>query len=266
MRGILRVLPIALLAALLPLGAARADLAPLTPSPTLVSAGDTITVTGAACPAGSAVSQVLQQTLGPNFAKGVAPFVPLDMNALSLSDTPQGISFEAVAATPRRTLYFQVKCSDGTGATSAPGVTVKAPPGEYWWTYNAYGAYVTSPGAELWFTASTWDCLPGATATATLTTAGGQLALGPLTTSVTPAGLMEFDITVPATFAPGTYTGTISCAGPQGRITNSTPVLVLADGAVIPGTGSQSAALSWLAGSLIGAGLMMRVTARRRMH
>ena len=264
MRGLLRILPFAVAAALLPTTRVQASLPPLVPSPTLVSAGETITVTGAACPSGATVSQVLQQTLGPNVAKGVPPFAPLDMNAIGLTDTPQGISFDVVAATARRTLYFEVRCSDGSNATSTTAVTVKAPTGEFWWTYNAYDKYVTSPNGQLWFAASTWDCAPGATATATLTAADGQLTLGPLTTSVNPAGLMEFDIDVPATFAPGTYTGTISCAGPRRPITHSTPVLVLGDGQASPGTGSDTSAAAWLAGSLVAVGLMMRVTARRR--
>lgn len=268
MRSLLRTLPIAAFAALLSSSPAHAapTIAPaaLTPSPLLVHAGDLITVTGDACPAGQAVTNVLQQTLGPNFAKGVPPFVPLDLGSINLSDTAQGVSFEVTAETPRRTLSFRVDCSDGTSSTSPTPVIVQPPAGELWWSYNAYAQFVTEPGGLLWFTARTWECPAGSSATGTIVNGAGTTVIGPLTTTVAQDGVVEFGIEVPTTFTGGTYTGTISCVGSNGAVGGSTPITVTGNGGGLPSMGSSNALLVVLASALLAAGLVLRVTARRR--
>lgn len=269
MRVLLRVLPFVALAVVVPSAAALA--APPVPPPTLtatpllVHAGDTVTVTGDACPFGHTVTQVLQQTLGPNFAKGVPPFVPLDLGTIGLSDTPSGVSFHVVADTPRRTLNFQLVCSDGTTATSATPVTVQPPTGELWWTYNSYDQFVTERGAHLWFTARTWDCPQGSTATASIVNSAGATVIGPLTTTVAANGVVEFGIDLPTTVAGGTYTGTISCSGQAGAVSGSTPITIVGDGSVVPATGTTGL-LFFIAIGLIVVGLVLRVTARRRVR
>ena len=259
MRGTLRALPVALVL-LLSAGAANATAQPttLTANPRVVHAGDLITVTGDACPS-SQVTHVLQQTLGPNFAKGVPPFVPLDPQAVDLSETAQGVSFEVTAATPRTTLSFRVDCGDGTSAITASPVTVQPPAGELWWTYNAIDQFVAAPGNQLWFTARTWECPAGSAAAGLIATSTEAVVVGPLSTTVGSDGVIEFDIVLPASTQPGTYTGTISCNGPAGTLTNSVQILVVGTGAEMPAVGGPSAVLAWLAACLIVIGLVLRV-------
>lgn len=264
MRVLLRALPIAALAALLSTGAAIAAPTALSPSPLLVRAGEVVTVTGDACPAGQTVTQVLQQTLGPNFAKGVPPFVPLDLGSINLSDTPAGVSFQVTPDTPRRHLDFRVDCSDGSQSTNATPVTVQPPIGELWWSYNSYDQFLVDAGGQLFFSARNWECPLGSSATATIANSGGTTVIGPLTTTVAADGLIEFDVVVPASLAGGTYTGTISCNG--GAVSGTTPLTILGDGSVVPATGGNNAALAWMAGALIVVGLVLRVTARRRVR
>lgn len=266
MRATLRALPILAVAALLTSGPALAAPAALTPSPLLVHAGDLVTITGDACPAGQTVTQVLQQTLGPNFAKGVPPFVPLDLGAISLSDTAQGVSFQVTPDTPRRTLNFQVVCSDGSTSTNTAPVTVQPPIGELWWTYNSSDQFLTEPGALLWFTARTWECPEGSSATATIANSGGTTVIGPLTTTVGADGLVEFEITTPATIPGGTYAGSITCSGPNGAVSSTTPITILGDGTVVPNTGGSNTVLASMAASLVLVGLILRATARRRVR
>jgi hypothetical protein len=255
-------MPILAFAALLTAGSAHAAPAALTPTPLLVHAGDVVTVTGDACPAGQTVTQVLQQTLGPNFAKGVPPFMALDLGAISLSDTPGGVSFQITPDTPRRTLNFRVDCSDGSSSTNATPVTVQPPLGELWWTYNSYDQFLADAGGQLFFTARNWECPLGSAATATIANSAGTTVAGPLNTTVAADGVIEFDVTLP-TLAGGTYTGTISCNG--GAVSGTTPITVLGDGTVVPSTGSNTL-LAWLAGVLVLVGLILRVTARRRVR
>lgn len=263
MRATLRALPIAAIAALLTAVPVFAAPAALTPSPLLVHAGELVTITGDACPSGQTVTQVLQQTLGPNFAKGVPPFVPLDLGSINLSDTPGGVSFQVTPDTPRRHLNFRVDCSDGSQSTNATPVTVQPPLGELWWSYNSYDQFLVDAGGQLFFSAHTWECPQGSTATATITNSGGTTVIGPLTTTVAADGLIEFDVAVPSTLAGGTYTGTISCNG--GAVSGETPINVVGDGSVVPATGNNTV-LAWLAGALIVVGLVLRVTARRRVR
>lgn len=264
MRATLRALPIVAVAALLTTGSAAAAPAALDPTPPLVHAGEVVTVTGDACPAGQTVTQVLQQTLGPNFAKGVPPFVPLDLGSISLSDTASGVSFQITPDTPRRHLNFQVVCSDGSTSTTTTPVTVQPPLGELWWSYNSYDQFLADSGGQLFFSARNWECQRGSAATATIANSGGTTVVGPLAATVAADGLIEFDVTLPSTLAGGTYTGTISCNG--GAVSGSTPITVLGDGSVVPATGAGNALLAWLAGGLVAVGLILRATARRRLR
>ncbi|MEQ1703848.1 MAG: hypothetical protein ABMA25_27390, partial [Ilumatobacteraceae bacterium] len=243
MRATLRALSIAAVAALLSVGPALAAPAALTPSPLLVHAGDLVTVTGDACPSGQTVTQVLQQTLGPNFAKGVPPFVPLDLGSINLSDTAQGVSFQVTPDTPRRTLNFRVDCSDGSQSTNATPVTVQPPIGEVWWTYPVYGQFMVDAGGQFFLTARNWECQMGSAATATITNSGGTTVIGPLTTTVAADGVIEFDVTVPSTLPGGTYTGTISCNG--GAVSGTTPITVVGDGSASTRRPSPGGVARW---------------------
>jgi len=237
----------------------------LAASPTMLRAGGTITVSGTTCPTPNTVTSVAMQTMPEWFPKGTPPFVPLDMSAIGLAQTASGVSFQVTATEARTTRFFQVNCSDGTSATTTDGAAVMPPVGEFWWAWNSYGTFMADPGFVFYFGARTMDCAADTTAQASILAPNGATVIGPLSTTVDGLGRMLYEIPIPAAFFAGSYTGTITCTGPSGPITNSVAI-TMGGGAApdpdIPPTGGGS--LWWLAGviTLLGTGLLL--ASRRR--
>ena len=207
----------------LPTAHAAAD-STLTATPTMLRTGGLITVTGDICPTPNTVTSVSMQTMPEWFPKGTPPFVPLDMGAISLTQTASGVAFQVTATDARTTRFFQVNCSDGTSATTATGVAIMPPVGQFWWAWNSYGTFTAEPGFTFYFGAATMDCAVGATADASIIAPNGQTVIGPLTSTVDSLGRMLYEIPIPSTFFAGNYTGTIRCAGPNGPISNSVQI------------------------------------------
>lgn len=266
LRVLSRVLPIAAAALLSGAPAHAAPVAAaLSATPSAARAGDDIVVNGDACAAGHTVTRVLQQTLPAYFVKGLPPFVPLDISAIGLVDGPTGVSFTVTATESRTSLYFRVDCSDGSSSQTATPVNVFPPVGEFWWVTDATSTIRVVPGQQFFLSARTLDCPAGAAATGVLEDSTGAVVIGPLATTVAADGLMEFSMTAPAAPPATGHWGVITCEGASGPITNRLPIAVTT-GDSLPSMGAANAALAWLAAAMIAVGLILRVTARRRMR
>lgn len=264
MRAIWSALLLATVGVAAPSSAAHAD-STLTASPTMVRVGDVITVTGDACPTPNTITFVRMQVMPEWFPKGTPPFVPMDLNAINLTQTASGVSFQFTADEALTSRFFEVDCSDGSTTFTTVGAAIMPPVGQFWWAWNSYGTFMADPGFTFFFGARTMDCAVGATADASIIAPNGQTVIGPLTTTVDSQGRMLYEIPIPSTFFAGNYTGTIRCAGPSGSITNS--VRITMNGTadpnppVMPPTGSSIP--WWPAALLTLTGTCLLIVSRR---
>lgn len=264
MRALWCALLLAAVGVTAPSSPAHAD-STLTASPTMVRVGDVITVTGDACPTPNTITNVRMQVMPEWFPKGTPPFMPMDLSAINLTQTASGVTFQFTADEALTSRFFEVDCSDGSTTFTTVGAAIMPPVGQFWWGWNSYGKFGAEPGFLFPFGARTMDCAAGATAEAWIVAPNGQTVIGPLTTTVDSLGRMIFDIQIPSSFAAGTYTGTIRCAGPNGPITNSVPISMGGSAGpnppVMPPTGSSIP--WWPAALLTMTGTCLLIVSRR---
>ena len=114
----------------------------LTATPARLREGDTITVTGTACPTPLTVQALAMQILPADFAKGLPPFAPIDASGVGLVQTAGGVTFHVVATEGRTSRFFRVDCSDGSSTMTTVAAMVYPPIGQIWWIHNAYTTFV----------------------------------------------------------------------------------------------------------------------------
>jgi hypothetical protein len=182
----------------------------LVPSTDRIQIGTGVNVTTTACPTPNTVESVSQRTRYP-MAKGLAPFVPLDLGSISLSQTGSGVSFWHVPTTPRTWEEYELVCSDGSTNVSTDLVAVHPPTGEAWWAYNTYeqNVFHADRGYVFFLGIRTFECAVGGTATARID--GYDMHDWTFSKAVPDDGIVEWDVDIPADIHEGHYIISFEC-------------------------------------------------------
>lgn len=249
------------LAPSLPAAATAAEVVEsLTVTEDRVHAGTAVHVTTPACSSPATVESVSHRTTHP-MAKGVPPYVPLDLDEISLVQTGSGVSFQYVPTEYRSWEDFELACSDGTVNITADPVSVFPPEGEAWWAYNTYeqNVFHADPGYVFFLGIRTIECDEGETATARVE---GYDTDWTFTKPVPDDGRVVWDVDIPADIQQGHYLISFSCpkAG-GGYFTAQTFVIIgMPELDVLGG----STTLLRAAGGTTLAGTLLLLASRRR--
>ncbi len=249
-------------------GVAAAD-ATLVPDEQDARAGATITMTGNFCATGLAVES-LDVSLAQPYPKAPIMTFPLDPVAVGLVQTDTGFSFSYTVAGDRQFVWFTVRCSDGSEASSGDvRVTVWPPYGELWFIYPyptpAYG----TAGETIEAVVHSIDCVEGSTATAQLRRSGSVIASG---SGVLTDHWLYAPIEVPSDAPAGEdYSLRVACTGTEGgTITDDHPAIIAGGSGgptttegSLPAAGTTSGGLASLAAGLAALGVLAIVVVRR---
>jgi len=228
-----------------------------------VRAGDGVTVEATICPKGQTVAAVAQRTVRDGESTDAASFDPLNLDAISLSQTDSGSSFTITAEEARTSLWFRLDCADGTSAATTDAVTVYPPSGEFWWTFNTPGRFAAAAGTSLALQVMTMDCDTSFEAEADLYSPDGGEPLLHVVAPFHNDGSVALQLLLPADAPSGVYVAEVTCSSVKGGgITDGVPVYVTASAHELPPTG-RSASAATLAAWILGAGCLLLVGARR---
>lgn len=245
---------------------ARADYSPdLTASSYAVHVGETVTLSSPICPTGDTVTGVWMQSVGWPYPKGLPPELPLDMSAISLTQTGSGTSFTITTTEATMSLFFRIDCN-GTDSSYTPNgsqVRVFPPAGEFWWRYSVYTTqWIGERGEDMAFGIASLECDTTLPARATLTTRTSDTPILDLTTSWY-SDVAMFTLPIPVDLLPDVYVGTVECTAlGGGTIRNSDYVYIRYGDGTLPVCGTDDT-LATIAAVLLLAGAGLLLLSRR---
>lgn len=246
--------------------AAHADYSPdITASSYAVHVGESVTLSSPICPTGDTVTGVWMQSVGWPYPKGLPPELPLDLSAISLTQTGSGTSFTIATTEATMSLFFRIECN-GTDSSYTPNgsqVRVFPPAGEFWWRYSVYTTqWIASRGETMAFGIASLECDTSLPARAILTTRSSDTPILDLTTSWY-SDVAMFDMPIPSDLLPDVYVGTVECTAlGGGTIRNSDYVYVRYGDGTLPVCGSDDT-LATIAAALLLGGVGLLLLSRR---
>ncbi len=262
---------VALVATVGSAGTVRADEATLLPDSQDIRAGDTITMTGNFCAAGLGIES-LDVSLAQPYPKAPIMTFPVEPTSVGLTQTESGFSFTYTVPSDRQFVWFTVRCSDGSEASSRDArVTVWPPYGELWFIYPYPAPAYGTAGETIEAVVHSNDCVEGSTATAQQHPGGAVVADG---SGVVADHWLDIAIDIPSDAPAGEdYSLRVTCAGTEGgTITGNHPAIIAAgsDGPAppttagpLPATGRSASSLTTVAATLAVLGAALLTVARR---
>lgn len=245
---------------------AHADYTPdITASSYAVHVGESVTLSSPICPTGNTVTGVWMQSVQWPFPKGMPPELPLDMSAISLTQTISGTSFTITTTEATKSLFFRIDCN-GTDSSYSPmgsQVRVFPPEGEFWWLYSVYTTqWIATRGDDMSFGIASLECDTSLPARAILTTRTSDTPILDLTTSWY-SDVAMFDLPIPLDLTPDVYVGTVECTAiGGGTIRDSDYVYVQYSDGTLPVCGTDDS-LATVAGLLLLGGVALLLLSRR---